>query len=215
MRHDVDMCLESALRLAEVESGLGIASTYFFILRTDHYNIFSKKGTECVAQILTLGHHLGLHFDPCTYDNNGLDPHTLREVCSTECRLLEDWFGRSVDIVSYHRPGPELLEGNPAITAPRRHTYMSLYTKRIRYFSDSGGEWKFGKPIESDAFRQGLPMQILAHPVWWTDSSLSAHDRLITFVQKTKEDLELSIARNCRTYRIGHLSKYDDDETAR
>ena len=212
MRHDVDMCLESALRLAEIESGLGITSTYFFILRTDHYNIFSKRGTEYVSQILALGHQLGLHFDPCAYDHRGPDTYFLREVCSTECRLLENWFEHPISIVSYHRPSPFLLQGDPAITAPRHHTYMSLYTKDIKYFSDSGGEWRFGKPIESDAFRQGLPMQILIHPIWWTNNPLSAYDRLLSFVQKTKEALELSIAQNCRTYRIGHLSRCYENE---
>ena len=62
MRHDIDFDLEKALFFAEMEAELGVQSTYFFLLRTNHYNVFSREGTDIVKRILGLGHDMGLHF---------------------------------------------------------------------------------------------------------------------------------------------------------
>lgn len=40
LRHDVDIDLEPASALAEVDARLNVNSTYFFMLRTSHYNVF-------------------------------------------------------------------------------------------------------------------------------------------------------------------------------
>ncbi len=63
LRHDIDMSLEAALRLAELEARIGVIATYFFLVRTDHYNVFSRTGSQIVNRIVGLGHHLGSHFD--------------------------------------------------------------------------------------------------------------------------------------------------------
>ena len=38
LRHDVDMSLEQAVRLAELEAAEGVQSTWFVLLRTDFCN---------------------------------------------------------------------------------------------------------------------------------------------------------------------------------
>ena len=206
MRHDVDMDLEAALQLAKLESKLGIFSTYFFLLRTEHYNVFSKEGSKIVSDILKLGHHLGLHLDCAQYPQN-LSFKEMSKVCSKEAEMLEEWFHKPVLIVSYHRPDIKVLSGNPKVSSPRKHTYIHLYNKKIKYFSDSNGKWKLGSPVESEEFKNRFPLHILVHPIWWNQNSTSAYETLLKLVQKKNDALERSIARNCRVYSIGYLAK--------
>jgi len=62
MRHDIDMDLESALRMSSLETGLGLTATYFFMVRNPLYNVFSSSGSEQVRQILANGHHFGASY---------------------------------------------------------------------------------------------------------------------------------------------------------
>ena len=206
MRHDIDMSLEAALRMARLEADLGAQSTYFFMLRTDHYNVFSKDGSDAVSQILAWGHNLGLHFDCASYPA-GLSARDLARACAREVAMLESWFNQRVSVVSYHRPDAKVLKGDPALSAPLPHTYMELFRNRIRYVSDSGGRWANAPPTATVEFDHGLPLHILVHPVWWTEQPTSAYETLLQLVDQKTDSLERSIARNCKVFSIGHLSK--------
>lgn len=201
MRHDVDFDLGRALKLAEIEENLGVSSTYFFIIRTGHYNIFSSEGTKQVSRILDLGHHLGLHFDCSSYPLI-TDVHSFNEACTKEVQMLEQWFGKPVSIVSYHRPDKIVLSGDPCLSYPIEHTYMSLFTKEIVYLSDSRGEWKFGYPTKSQAFRQGKPLHILVHPIWWNERPVNPYESLLDYLGRSDMMLEKSVARNCSVYKV-------------
>ena len=37
LRHDIDMSLEAALPIAEIEKNIGVKATYFILLRSDLY----------------------------------------------------------------------------------------------------------------------------------------------------------------------------------
>lgn len=202
MRHDVDLDLDRAAALAAIESEEGIAATYFFLVRTEHYNIYSRRGTEAVKRILGGGHALGLHFDCAAYPKNA-SVEDLSRACSVEASMLADWFGSKVSVVSYHRPGPLVLTGNPALSAPLPHTYMPMFTKDIAYFSDSRGAWTRGAPSESPEFEQGKPLHILAHPVWWNARPARPLDSLHNLCEKKADDFERSLATNCTIFREG------------
>jgi len=63
LRHDIDFDLGKAAEMARIEQMEGVRATYFFLLRTEHYNLLSADGATLVREILEYGHHLGLHFD--------------------------------------------------------------------------------------------------------------------------------------------------------
>ena len=53
LRHDIDLSLEKALKMAEIESQLNLISTYF--LRVNLlYNIFETRNNEIIKRILSL-----------------------------------------------------------------------------------------------------------------------------------------------------------------
>ncbi len=200
MRHDVDMDLGLALKMAEIEANAGISSTFFFLFRTEHYNIFSKDGSKTINKMLKLGHKIGLHFDCASYPENA-DNGELSEACSRESEMLEKWFSRPIKIISFHRPNNAVLSGNPDLSYPRKHTYMQIYTKDIKYVSDSTGKWRYGFPTKIDEFRSKKPLHILTHPIWWKENLLSEQMALDQWINKKNSELKVSLATNCSVYR--------------
>lgn len=210
MRHDIDFELESAMRMAEVETDAGITATYFFMIRTPHYNVFSEPGSEAVRAILDRGHRLGLHFDCAAYtDRNSVNE--LAEAGRVEADMLEQWFGHAVEVVSYHRPSSLVLSGAPELSKPRVHTYMKEFTVPIYYVSDSRGRWAHGHPLESAAVQDGKPVHILVHPIWWTIEPDAPFDKLVKYRDRCMDRLEWSMAKNCHVYRRGRFAGVKDD----
>jgi UDP-GlcNAc3NAcA epimerase len=208
MRHDIDMSIEKALEIAKIEYKLGITSTYFFMIRNDFYNILSKSGTRLVNEILSLGHHLGLHFDCDAYRDN-INADEINKECSKEVDIIQKWFNKKVDAISFHRPSKLVLEGSASLTSPIIHTYMKSLLKEVHYVSDSRGEWKYGHPFDQDAFKNKMPIQILTHPIWWSESPSTPYHSLLNYIDEKKVDIDNQLAINCEVFRVGNLKKYN------
>jgi len=172
IRHDVDVSLDRAQKMAQNENELQVKATYCVMVRSDAYNVFSKKNSGIIGSILEKGHFLGLHFDCAAYA-----PNTLLEEVAEECRveslMLEKWFGVEVKLVSFHRPNALVLGGPPEISAPRPHAYERRFTREATYLSDSYGFWRFGDPLSHEAFKKGKSLSLNMHPVWWGKTSQS------------------------------------------
>lgn len=67
LRHDIDMDLPKAAELARVECELQVQATYYVLISSDFYNIFSKKNHGLICNIQEMGHTIGLHFDEERY----------------------------------------------------------------------------------------------------------------------------------------------------
>lgn len=200
LRHDIDFDIATARAMAEIEADEGVQATYFFLLRTKHYNVLSKEDTADVRKILDLGHHLGLHFDCGAYPTDASSAQ-LAGACQTEVTLLRTWFGCPVEIVSYHRPSPLVLTGDPELSAPLPHTYTARFTKDMRYCSDSRGEWHYGDPRGTPEFAERMAMHILIHPIWWNQAYQTNVQTLECWLKRHVESLEESMAANCAVYR--------------
>jgi len=200
MRHDIDFDLGKARAMAEVEREEGILATYFFLLRTDHYNLFSKPGSAEVERILRMGHQLGLHFDCAAYRPDATESE-LAAACRKEAEALGSWFGSEVEIVSYHRPNAQVLTGNPLLSAPRSHAYMARFMKDMKYCSDSRGEWRYGDPRSQPEFHARKATQILIHPLWWGAGRSSAMETLASWRDVHADAIEESMEANCAVYR--------------
>lgn len=198
LRHDVDMTLDSAVRMAEVEAGIAMRADYFVLLRSDLYNPFSLSGERSVRRILELGHRIGLHFDASLYP--GLDQAGLDRMCAAECALLESWFGISVRMISFHRPASAFL-GLASEIGGRGHTYQPRYFSEMIYCSDSRGGWHHGHPIEKAQAANGRALQLLTHPVWWDSAGWeSPAQRLDRLAAEQHAGYRGELARNCQPY---------------
>lgn len=200
LRHDIDMELERALEMARVEAAASAAATYFLLIRTTHYNLFSREASDAVREILDLGHRVGLHFDCAAYDH----AESVSQVSSCvarEAELLSEWFDTTVDIVSFHRPSAVVLQGSPRLTAPLKHTYMAEFVEQMHYCSDSRGAFHHGHPLESEGFRLRRPIQLLTHPIWWGPRPIGPEEALDEFIGRRRATLERSVAANCQAFR--------------
>lgn len=171
VRHDVDLTLEAAVRMAEIEADLGVAAVYYVLLRSELYSPFTPRAEAALKRLLALGHAVGLHLDAALYDAD--DAQALDRAAQRECRILEDVMGAAVETISFHRPAPALL-GYDKPLAGRLHAYMPRFFSDMGYCSDSQGRWRFGHPLDHEAVVAGRALQLLTHPVWWIAGELTS-----------------------------------------
>ncbi len=193
LRHDIDFDCEFALTAAMEEKQLGIHSTFFFLLRSETYNLFSKKNSEFVKAIKEMGHSISLHFDPLIYDD-------FQSGFLEEKRLFESFFNTEIDIISIHRPNEFFQELDEPIQGID-HSYLSKYSKDIAYYADSRGEWRYGHPVNSEAFEQNKSMQILTHPIWWEMDNPDKLEKLRDYYGLLKSRIRANISENCIPFR--------------
>ena len=200
LRHDVDMSLQAAVALGELEREIGVAAHYFVLLRTEMYNPHSDAGQAAVRRLIALGHRVGLHLDASLY---ATDTEALDRAVGTECAILEQIAGAAVDMVSFHRPARGLL-GHDRRLAGRRHAYEPAFFDRIGYCSDSRGGWHHGRPLDHAAVAEARALQLLTHPIWWSgDTPLPVQARLDAFATDRYRLLRDELARHCAAFDSG------------
>ena len=200
-RHDIDFCLRRAVEVARLESGFGVQADYFVLVRSLMYNPLDPQQNSRLEEIRKLGHRIGLHFDASLLE--GADKHSLEDQIEQECKILEGCIDAPVSMVTFHRPTESLLEAGISLDR-RGHGYESDFFKEMAYFSDSRGFWSHGSPLESEAFAEGRPMQILTHPIWWTGpAGQTPTQRLNDFSDGLLPEIRQHIAANCMTYEYG------------
>ena len=142
LRHDVDLSLDAALRLAELEADSGARATYFLMTESVFYNLASDEGEHALARLRELGHRVGLH---------AVYPHAR----------LDDRFE---PVVAWHNPDPDYM------TAPVEgalNVMSEPWFAPATYRSDSNQHWRSGCPhgeLRSGAFPW---LQLLTHPEIW------------------------------------------------
>jgi len=199
LRHDVDMSLEAALPIAEIENSLGLRAHYFVLVRTEMYNPFSPEARIALQRLIALGHEIGLHLDGSLY---GDEPAALQRAAQTECSVLEAATGATVRAISFHRPAKALL-GYAEPLAGRVHAYQPRFFSQMGYCSDSRGAWYHGHPLDHTAVREGRGMQLLTHPVWWIGAAAAPEAKLMEFLAGRLEALDQAVQNNCGIHRVG------------
>ena len=200
MRHDIDFCPKRALEIAKLEKKLQVKSTFFFLINTKFYNLYSSENTKAVLEILKLGHEIGLHFDASLFSHS----KNINNECKKEIRALEQLVSRKINIISFHRPAKNFLSYEKKI-ANIEHTYMYKFFKKIDYCSDSEGRWRYSDPLSILEKKRDndFTLHLLTHPIWWTTpESLSAAEK-VAFHLKNKYTLyDKEAAINCRPYSV-------------
>jgi peptidoglycan/xylan/chitin deacetylase (PgdA/CDA1 family) len=177
-RHDIDISVNRALRLAEIEAELGVFATYFLHLRSPFYNLLNQEMQCLVRRIIALGHDIGLHFDPSRYES-GLSRPALEVAIGAESELIAREFGLAPRAVSFHdfstlrAPMPEDESVGGLINA---------YSKRLRdsygYVSDSNGVWLYRRLRDVLETAEEERLQVLTHPEWWTPEVMPPRQRV-------------------------------------
>lgn len=163
LRHDIDLCPESALKMAKIEFEYNICSTYFVWLQSPFYNALCKRNILIFNNIQSMGHKIGLHIQ-CKNKSS-----TTEEIM-VQFELLNKLFGITTKFMSFHKPNKELVGHSDNIAEGILSAYAYKYIKEYKYISDSGGEWR-DECLCHILGKKNKKIQALIHPVWWNSNS--------------------------------------------
>ena len=133
------MSLHKALTFARLENRISIRSTYFVLLSSNFYNVFSKESGDILREISTLGHKIGLHFDEKRYPIENQED--LRRFVDYESGILSDALNIDIDVVSMHRPSKWILENDVHLEG-LINSYSKMFLHEFKYLSDSRMRWR-------------------------------------------------------------------------
>jgi hypothetical protein len=157
VRHDVDLSLDAALRLAEVEADAGARSTWFLMTRSVFYNLDSSEGQRALTRLRELGHSVAHH---------AVWPHV-------------DLDDRFEPVVAWHNPEPEYM------TAPidgAVNVMAAPWFDPEHYRSDSNQRWRRGCPHDQLARGEFEWLQLLTHPEIWAFDGATMGETMRSFL---------------------------------
>ena len=172
LRHDVDVSLEAALKIAEIENELGICSTFFILFHAELYNPFSLNSSKIISKLIQMGHKIGLHYHNTFFLENNLEPS---KTITKELELMESHYNTSIKVISSHDP-----EINKKISLKLIKDVVDAYSdefiKNRKYLSDSVQNWREGCLCQN--YTKYKKFQVLIHPIWWTENNKNRYQIL-------------------------------------
>ncbi|NHX36811.1 MULTISPECIES: polysaccharide deacetylase family protein [Halolamina] len=189
LRHDVDLSLEKAVTMAEIEASEGVQSTYFILLTSQLYNVLHTKSRERISHIQSLGHNIGLHFSTHQYYDRDPGEEQLVEQIKDERRVLNIVTGSPIKAVSFHIPPEWILRRS-------FDGFVSTYEERffsdIPYRGDSNQRWREDPPFESGYPEKG---QVLVHPGLWGEDDRQFEECIHETVDDMIESVDQFVSR--------------------
>jgi hypothetical protein len=171
LRHDVDLSLEAAVELAELEAAAGVRATYFLMPQSLFYNLASPVGERTLHRLRELGHAVGLHavFPRAELDDR-FDP-----------------------VIAWHNPDPEFMgepiDGAVNVMEPR-------YFSPASYRSDSNQHWRAGCPHEELARGELEWLQLLIHPEIWVYPGATMRETMEAMLDAERERRLVQLAED-------------------
>jgi hypothetical protein len=162
LRHDVDLSLDAALALAELEAEAGAQATYFLMTRSVFYNLASHEGERALARLRELGHRVGLH---AVYPKLDLDERFDR-------------------VVAWHNPDPDFMrEPLDGAVNVMQHPYFDP----DHYRSDSNQHWRSGCPHAELAAGSFEWLQLLTHPEIWAYPGATMRETMLSMLDGERD----------------------------
>lgn len=162
LRHDVDLSLDAALRMAELEAEGEARATYFLMTQSVFYNLASPEGVRAINRLRELGHGVGLHAVwPGVESDDRFDP-----------------------VLAWHNPEPDYMsqpvDGYVNAMEPP-------YFDPDHYRSDSNQQWRHGCPHEELARGEFEWLQLLVHPEIWVYPGRSMRETMDAMLDAERE----------------------------
>jgi hypothetical protein len=185
VRHDVDLSLERAVAVGEVEQDAGVRATFLVMVDSPLYDLDAPGARAALAALREQGHDVGLHMDLGPRgERAGLriaDVTPEVEACRDRLAAV---LGAEVRSISFHRPADPLV----AALAPVSEVcgMVNAYAAPLMrcYLADSAGAWRHGDPRPLLREPPCDTVQLLVHPFWWGERHMGAADRLEAFYRE-------------------------------
>jgi hypothetical protein len=165
LRHDVDLSLEAAVELAELEHEAQAGATYFLMTDSVFYNLASPSGERALERLRELGHRVGLH---------ALWPKRDRD-------------DRFDPVIAWHNPDPEYMR-DPVDGAT--NVMSEPFFDPDHYRSDSNQHWRTGCPHEELRAGRFEWLQLLTHPEIWVYPGATMRETMLAMLD-SERDLRL------------------------
>jgi hypothetical protein len=162
LRHDVDMSLDAAVLMAELEAAEGMTATYFLMTRGDFYNLDGSIGRRTTARLRELGHRVGLH---AVHPDAELD-------------------ARFDPVIAWHTPDPDFM------TLPvggALNVMQPPWFDPATYRSDSNQHWRSGCPHDELAAGSFPFLQLLVHPEIWVYEGATMRETMEAFLDADRD----------------------------
>jgi hypothetical protein len=169
IRHDVDLSLEAAVRMAEVEAEAGAWSTWFLMTRSVFYNLDSAEGERAIERLRELGGRIGHH---------AVWPHI---------DLPDERFD---PVVAWHNPDPHYV-ATPL--ADGLVNAMSAPWYDMPHFrTDSNQHWRHRGRLDhcphAQLERGELPwLHLLIHPAIWVYEGETMRETMESFLDAERQ----------------------------
>jgi len=164
LRHDVDLSLDAALRLARLERDRGATATYFLMTESVFYNLDSHEGRAALRELRSLGHAVGLH---------AVYPRAARDE-------------RFDSVLAWHNPEPEYV--HEPVSGFVNVMQAPWFTKG-KYRSDSNQHWREGCPHEELARGRFAWLQLLVHPEIWVYDGATMRETMESMLEAKRGEL--------------------------
>jgi len=189
LRHDIDFSVDHALRLAALEYRLGLTSTFFVLLHSSFYNPLTEDCRNKLLALIQMGHEVGLHYDP-RFPLVHNEVELLASYLNTEIKTIarHNSFGIKIDV--------DKQEG-------LNNAYDPKFFREIKYISDSSQYWREGCMCRHVGVADR--MQILVHPEWWGQDTVSPEEILLSIRDALKAELDRQ-----STVAIANLQSHRD-----
>jgi hypothetical protein len=162
LRHDVDLSLDAALTIAELEANAGARATYFLMTESVFYNLASAPGRRTLARLRELGHAVGIH---------AVWPNAARD-------------DRFDAVLAWHNPEPEWV----SLPVEGVVNVMSApWFTPGHYRSDSNRHWRSGCPHEALAAGELEWLQLLTHPEIWVYPGTTMRETMLSMLDVERE----------------------------
>ena len=191
LRHDVDLTIDAAHRLAMIEADAGVRSSYFILTTCHTYNTLSADNRERLREMVELGFEVGLHFDPTIYGEIADD--ALAPKVDQEAGILASVIGREVHSVSLHNPS---IHGQYPLFAGYINAHDPALFSEDAYFSDSRMDFRGKDPYEFVEQARRRTVQILLHPLHYTPDGDGYRQIMSQFVRDFADRLDASFRVN-------------------
>lgn len=184
LRHDVDIDVQGARRMFEIEKSLGVKATYYFRRST--------KDNKLIQEMQDAGFETGLHYetiaDYCKVKNI-LSADSLKEIDYSKCKdiLIDEINQWESDHGILHSICAHGDKRNRLIKVPNRILFdtgmreetkvlfdacdVDLMDKVDEYISDTSivnhHKWKQGKSPMTAIDERANTIMLLTHPIHW------------------------------------------------
>jgi hypothetical protein len=172
LRHDVDAHLYGIDKIAEIESDLGISSTYY-ILITSSYNVHLKENAEQLNRLIALGHKLGLHYDLTVYPVN--DEKATLDRLQFEIGVVESLTNCKINTIVMHQPHVgthDVFKYSNVFCNPHNE---QIFTN-VKYISDSCRAWRDREILNCINGVDDNNLHLNLHPEVWLGTENDRHD---------------------------------------